>query len=88
MANLKSDQTEDFNIVMENVQYFPPQQYYGTIVLFMIKGTAQVRYEGQEDELKENDILFINRNSRYSIRGNEENILISLSISSHFFALH
>lgn len=88
MANLKSDQTEDFNIVMENIQYFPPQQYYGTIVLFMIKGTAQVRYEGQEDELKENDILFINRNSRYSIRGNEDNILISLSISSHFFALH
>ena len=88
MANLKNDQTEDFNIVMENVRYFPPQQYYGTIVLFMIKGTVQVRYEGREDELQENDILFINRNSRYSIRGDEDNILISLSISSHFFALH
>lgn len=88
MANLKTDQTEDFNIVMENVRYFPPQQYYGTIVLFMIKGTVQVRYEGREDELTENDILFINRNSRYSIRGNKDNILISLSISSHFFAVH
>lgn len=88
VANLKTDQTEDFNIVMENVRYFPPQQYYGTIVLFMIKGTVQVRYEGREDELTENDILFINRNSRYSIRGNKDNILISLSISSHFFAVH
>ncbi|WP_236005907.1 helix-turn-helix domain-containing protein [Desemzia sp. RIT 804] len=88
VTKLRNEQTEDFNIAMEHIRYSPSQQYYGTKILFVIKGSIWVTYEGSEEELRESDILFINRNSRYSIIGEEDSILISLSISSHFFALH
>lgn len=88
MKKLRNEQTENFSIAMEHIRYSPAQQYYGTKILFVIKGTVFVTYEGSEEELKENDILFVNRNSRYSVVGDEESLLISLSISSHFFALY
>lgn len=85
---MRNEQTEDFAIAMEHIRYSPSQQYYGTKILFVIQGNVWVTYEGNEEALEESDVLFINRNSRYSVVGDEDNILISLSISSHFFALH
>ena len=80
--------TADFEITMENIRYSAPQRYYGTRILLVIKGTATVAVSGKNYVLEESDILFVNRNDNYTIVGNESNIVICLSISSHFFVTH
>lgn len=85
---MERKQNEDFSIVMENIRYSSPQQFFGTKILFAVKGTAEVSYEGNKVEITAGDMVFVNRNKRYVMTGNEDSMVITLSISSHFFALH
>lgn len=78
----------DYDITMGNIRYAAPQRYYGTRILFVTKGRASVSVNGEIYALDEGDILFINRNDHYTVRGSENNILICLSIPSHFFVLN
>jgi len=78
----------DYDITMGNIRYAAPQRYYGTRILFVTKGRASVSVNGEMYALDEGDILFINRNDHYTVRGSENNILICLSIPSHFFVLN
>ena len=78
----------DYDITMGNIRYAAPQRYYGTRILFVTKGRASVSVNGEMYALDEGDILFINRNDHYTVRGSENNILICLSIPSHFFMMN
>ena len=85
---MKRESTADYDIKMENVRYSAPQRYYGTRILFVIKGSATISFGGRNFEMEENDILIVNRTNNYSVMGSEDNCIISLSISSHFFVTH
>ncbi|WP_313467889.1 helix-turn-helix domain-containing protein [Carnobacterium sp.] len=85
---MAKDSTADYEITIENIAYSATQQYYGLRILFLIKGTSTAIVNGKSYFLEKNDILIINRKDYYSISGSKENIMISLSISSHFFVMH
>lgn len=82
------EHTAEFAITMENVRYAAPQRYYGIRLLFVAKGKAHVSLNGEKYVLDEGDLLFINRNEQYTVRGDKNNSMICLSIPSHFFVLH
>lgn len=86
--NLKKESAADYDIKMENVRYSAPQRYYGTRILFVIRGSATISFGGRNYKMEESDILVVNRTNNYSVIGSEDNCIISLSISSHFFVTH
>ncbi|MFL2100791.1 hypothetical protein [Desemzia sp. FAM 23991] len=49
---------------MENVHYSSPQQFFETKILFAVKGTAEVSYEGNKVRITSGDTVFVNRNKR------------------------
>ncbi|WP_051910537.1 helix-turn-helix domain-containing protein [Carnobacterium pleistocenium] len=85
---MKKESAADYDIKMENVRYSAPQRYYGTRILFVIKGSATISFGGRNYKMEESDLLVVNRTNNYSVIGSEDNCIISLSISSHFFVTH
>lgn len=85
---MKRESTADYDIKMENVRYSAPQRYYGTRILFVIRGSATISFGGRNFEMEESDILVVNRTNNYSVMGSEDNCIITLSISSQFFVTH
>lgn len=85
---MKRESAADYDIKMENVRYSAPQRYYGTRILFVIRGSATISFGGRNFEMEESDILIVNRTNNYSVIGSEDNCIISLSISSQFFVTH
>ncbi|MEK6190181.1 MAG: helix-turn-helix domain-containing protein [Carnobacterium alterfunditum] len=85
---MKRESAADYDIKMENVRYSAPQRYYGTRILFVIRGSATISFGGRNYEMEESDILVVNRTNNYSVMGSEDNCIISLSISSQFFVAH
>ncbi len=85
---MKRESAADYDIKMENVRYSAPQRYYGTRLLFVIRGSATISFGGRNFEMAESDILVVNRTNNYSVMGSEDNCIISLSISSQFFVTH
>lgn len=77
----------DFEIMIQSIQSVSSQQFAGTILLFVVEGNFMVSMDGKDYHLQESDILMINRNTIYSISGDSNNVLVSLSITNHFFKM-
>lgn len=77
----------DFEITIQSIQSMSSRQFAGTILLFVVEGSLTVSMDGKKYLLQESDILIINRNTIYSISGDSTNILVSLSITNHFFKM-
>jgi len=77
----------DFEIMIQSIQSVSSQQFAGTILLFVVEGNFMVSMDGKDYHLQESDILIINRNTIYSISGDSNNVLVSLSITNHFFKM-
>lgn len=77
----------DFEIMIQSIQSVSSQQFAGTILLFVVEGNFMVSMDGKDYHLQESDILIINRNTIYNISGDSNNVLVSLSITNHFFKM-
>ncbi len=59
--------------------------YAGITFLFVLKGRVQLQSYGVSGYLNKNDLVIINRNSEYRVKGISDNIVIQLRISNHYF---
>lgn len=73
--------------MIQSIQSVSSQQIAGTILLFVVEGNFMVSMDGKDYHLQESDILIINRNTVYSSSGDSNNVLVSLSITNHFFKM-
>lgn len=85
---MTKENAADYAITIGNVLYAAPQRYYGTRILFVVNGSAGVSVNGEQHLMEAGDILFINRNDHYTVRGSTDNNIVCLSIPSHFFVMH
>lgn len=61
-------------------------RYGGITLLYLLKGRVEVLLDGTQHVLAEGRILLVNKGARYEIRGDGDNIVIALEISSQYFA--
>lgn len=58
-----------------------PQVYDGITLLLLLNGTLEVSVSGEKTRMEADDILLINSMEPFDVSGNEDNTLMSLSIS-------
>jgi beta-xylosidase/AraC-like DNA-binding protein len=71
---------DSYQISLQNIEYYSPHIYLGIEVLLVIRGEIKVTVNQHCCHLAENDLLLINANDIRSIKGNKENVVLSLQI--------
>ncbi|WP_041818710.1 AraC family transcriptional regulator [Heyndrickxia coagulans] len=84
---------KDYQISLQNVEYDPPHIGLGIELLLVIKGEMEVTVNQHSCRLSENHLLLINANDIRSMKGNQENVVLSLQIplemiEAHYPAIH
>lgn len=81
MSHLK-----DYTIGIQHIKQLTSEISLGTKLVFAISGQITIKDSEQKFYLQEGDILVLDRNTFYTIEGNEANLFINLTISDTFFA--
>lgn len=81
MSHLK-----DYTIGIQHIKQLMSEISLGTKLVFAISGQITIKVSEQKFYLQEGDVLVLDRNTFYTIEGNEDNLLINLTISDTFFA--
>ncbi|MBC1356663.1 helix-turn-helix domain-containing protein [Listeria booriae] len=79
---------DGYTIQLENIHYLAPTTNSGTTIFFVLEGELRVTSAGQTFLLQESDLIVINHQQHYSIRGVTPNIVMKLQITGPFFALY
>ncbi|MFC6604671.1 cupin domain-containing protein [Ectobacillus funiculus] len=69
-----------YQINLLNIEYYSHHIHLGIEILLVIKGEIEVTVNQHSCHLAENDLLLINANDIRSIKGNKENVVLSLQI--------
>ncbi|WP_342047022.1 helix-turn-helix domain-containing protein [Bacillus sp. OTU530] len=69
-----------YQISLLNIEYYSHHIHLGIEILLVIKGEIEVTVNQHSCHLAENDLLLINANDIRSIKGNKENVVLSLQI--------
>lgn len=80
MANKESD----FQLELKSIKLLAPKINRGILILFVINGNLEVETNSRYYSLEENDLLILNRNQLYQLRGTEENCVLMLNITDSF----
>ncbi|WP_350346312.1 helix-turn-helix domain-containing protein [Heyndrickxia faecalis] len=75
-----NDPLKDYQINLQNMEYDPPHIGLGIELLLVIKGELEVTVNQHACHLSENHLLLINANDIRSMKGNKENVVLSLQI--------
>lgn len=79
-----SDQLSEFHVSLKEIQYLSPKVNQGLELIFVIEGHITVETDTCFYELNELDLLVINRNELFQIKGSPHNYVLSLTISDAF----
>lgn len=79
-----SNQLTDFNISLKEIQYLSPRVNQGLEFIFVIDGQITVETDSRFYNLNELDLLLINRNELFQIKGQSHNYVLILTISDAF----
>lgn len=71
---------DSYQISLQNIEYYSKHIHLGIEVLLVISGEIEVTVNQHSCHLAENDLLLINANDIRSIKGNKENVVLSLQI--------
>ncbi|MCM3124992.1 MULTISPECIES: helix-turn-helix domain-containing protein [unclassified Mesobacillus] len=74
----------DFQISLKKIQFLSPKVNQGLKFIFVIDGELMVEIDSRYYVLKEQDLLVINRNQLFQVKGNEANRVLVLDISDSF----
>lgn len=74
----------DFQISLKKIQFLSPKVNQGLKFIFVIDGELMVEIESRYYVLNEQDLLVINRNQLFQVKGNEANKVLVLDISDSF----
>lgn len=78
------NQLTDFSINLQQIEFLAPKMNQGIGVIFVIQGDLTVETNSRFYQLKEKDVLVINRNQVYQAKGNKGNHILLLQISDRF----
>lgn len=76
----------EYDLYAREISHFQHTGYSGITLVYVIKGNVEFVSEDSRLHLAENDVLCVNKNTAYEIRGEAHNIVIMLEVSNHFFA--
>lgn len=79
---------EDYRIITNRIHSQTSEISIGTKLLFVIQGAITVHVNMREYQLAAGDILVINRQMQYTIQGEKNNIVVTLTITDAFFAYY
>jgi beta-xylosidase/AraC-like DNA-binding protein len=71
---------DSYQISLQNIEYYSHHIHLGIEILLVIRGEIEVTVNQTSFQLAENDLLLINANDIRSIKGNKENVVLSLQI--------
>jgi beta-xylosidase/AraC-like DNA-binding protein len=74
----------DFQISLKKIQFLSPKVNQGLKFIFVIDGELMVEIDSRYYVLKEQDLLVINRNQLFQVKGNAANRVLVLDISDSF----
>ncbi len=74
----------DFQISLKEIQFLSPRVNQGLELIFVINGEITIETDSRFYVLKERDLLLINRNQLYQVKGNPTNSVLLLNISDAF----
>jgi beta-xylosidase/AraC-like DNA-binding protein len=78
------DKIDEFQLRLQNIEFLSTTMYSGIILLLVIDGELVVETNSEFYQMKENDLLVINRNQLYQVRGTKKNVVLALSIPDSF----
>ncbi|MED1470084.1 helix-turn-helix domain-containing protein [Bacillus salipaludis] len=89
----RSIKDHSYQISLQNIEYYSPHIYLGIEILLVIRGGIEITVNQHSCHLAENDLLLINANDLHSIKGNKENVVLSLQIpldliKPHYLNIH
>ncbi|RDW19038.1 beta-xylosidase [Oceanobacillus arenosus] len=73
--------TDDYSISLQQIELLAPRISKGIQVVLVISGEITVETNSRYYPLKENDLLVINRNQFFQVKGSEQNSVLMLNIS-------
>ncbi|MEH7096158.1 helix-turn-helix domain-containing protein [Neobacillus vireti] len=76
----RSIKDNSYQISLQNIEYSSHHIHLGIEILLVIRGEIELTVNQQSFHLAENDLLLINTNDIRSIKGNKENVVLSLQI--------
>lgn len=79
-----SNQLTDFQVSLKEIQYLSPRVNQGLEFIFVVDGEITIETDSRFYELKELDLLLINRNELFQIKGKPQNYVLILNISDAF----
>ncbi|MBT2658890.1 helix-turn-helix domain-containing protein [Bacillus sp. ISL-18] len=84
---------DSYQISIQNIEYYSHHIRLGIEILLVIRGEIEVTVNQNSFQLAENDLLLINANDIRSIKGNKENVVLSLQvpldlIEQHYPTIH
>jgi beta-xylosidase/AraC-like DNA-binding protein len=83
-----NDPLSDFQISFQHIDLLVPRVNKGIQCILVISGELKIETSSRYYHLEENDLLVINRNQRYQIKGSENNRVMMLTISDAFMDHH
>ena len=83
-----NDALSDFQIAFQHIDLLVPRINKGIQVILVISGELKIETASRFYYMEENDLLIINHNQQYQVQGNEQNKVMTLSISDSFMDHH
>lgn len=74
----------DFQIILQKIEFLSNRVNSGIKLILIINGDLTVETNSRYYRLEEKDLMVINRNQLYQIRGSENNCVLMLNISDAF----
>jgi beta-xylosidase/AraC-like DNA-binding protein len=78
--------TESFQLLLQNIEFLSSRLYQGVKIFLVLEGEIVVEMDQGYFQLKENDVLVINRNQLYQVQAENSNTVLSVSIPDHFIS--
>jgi beta-xylosidase/AraC-like DNA-binding protein len=80
------EKADSFQLLLQNIEFLSSRIYQGVKILLVLEGEILVEMDHGFYQLKENDVLVINRNELYQVHAVRNNTVLSLGIPDPFIS--
>lgn len=80
------ENTDNVQLLLQNIEFLSSRIYPGIQIFLVLDGELVVEMESGFYQMKENDLLVINRNQLYEVRSIKNNTVLTLSIPDEFIS--
>lgn len=83
---MPTNMLSEYQLTAQKIEWVKSYGYSGITLLYVIKGQIHVNSEELCVSLFTGDLLLINKNIEYEIKSDQDNIVLTLSISNYYFS--